>query len=352
MVSTPFGEMTCPIIGAPLAGGPSTPALAQAVCAGGGLGFLAAGYLTAASIDAQITELRKLTTHAFGVNLFVPGDDVADPAALAEYRSRLEPYARERGVTLPDPPATDDDDWDAKLDVVIAQHVPIVSFTFGCPPPQVVSRLHAADTYVVATVTSAQEALIAHEAGVDALCVQGPEAGGHRGTYTPRAADPDEPGLLELLAEVTDAVALPAIAAGGLATGADVAAVLDAGAVAAQLGTALLRTPESGANPVYKAALADPAFTQTAVTRAFSGREARGLRNGFIDAFDAFAPRGYPQIHHLTKPLRAASAARGDASGLSLWAGLGYTLSRSDPAGRIVTQLAAEAAGRRTPQPL
>ena len=343
MALTTFGELTCPIIGAPMAGGASTPALAEAVCAAGGMGFLAAGYLTAAGLDTQIAELEKLTTRAFGVNLFVPSQEPADAEAVAEYRSRLEPYARERGVTLTDPPIADDDAWEDKLDVVISRRVPVVSFTFGCPPPDMVGRLHAADVYVVATVTSAQEALAAHESGVDALCVQGPEAGAHRGTFTPRPADPDEPGLLALLAEVTDAVALPAIAAGGLATGADIAAVLDAGAVAAQLGTALLRTPESGAHAVHKAALVDPRYTQTVVTRAFSGREARGLRNGFIDAFDAVAPRGYPQIHHLTKPLRAASAARGDSSDMSLWAGLGHALSRSDPAGRVVAELAAEA---------
>ena len=349
MARTAFGELTCPIIGAPMAGGVSTPALAAAVNAAGGMGFLAAGYLTTAALDARIAELRTLTARAFGVNLFVPSDDAAHTLAMADYRNRLEPYARERGVMLSDPPAVDDDAWDEKLSLVIARRVPVVSFTFGCAPPDVVGRLHAADVYVVATVTSAQEALIAFEAGVDALCVQGHEAGGHRATFTPRRADPTEPRLLALLAEVADAVPLPTIAAGGLATSDDVAAVLDAGAVAAQLGTALLRTPESGAHPLHKAALVDLSFPQTTVTRAFTGRAARGLRNGFIDTFDGVAPSAYPQIHHLTKPLRAASAARGDWSDMSLWAGLGHTLAREEPAGRLVAEFTAEAARHRRP---
>lgn len=349
MARTAFGDLRCPIIGAPMAGGVSTPALAAAVNSAGAMGFLAAGYLTAAALDAQITELRRLTTQAFGVNLFVPSEDSAHTLALADYRNRLEPYALRRGVVLGDPPAADDDAWDEKLNLVIAHRVPVVSFTFGCVPPDVVSRLHAADVYVVATVTSALEALMAFEVGVDALCVQGHEAGGHRATFAPRRADPAEPHLLALLAEVTDAVPLPTIAAGGLATGDDVAAVLDAGAVAAQLGTALLRTPESGAHPLHKAALVDLRFPLTAVTRAFTGRAARGLRNGFVDMFDGVAPSAYPQIHHLTKPLRAASAARGDWSDMSLWAGLGHTLARAEPAGSLVAELAAQAARKRHP---
>ena len=332
-------DLRLPVVQAPLAGGPGTPELAAAVAEAGGLGFLAAGYRTADGLGEQIRATRARTTGPFGVNVFVPRP-VPDPAGAERYRAELAAEAERYGVALPEPDPADTDDWDAKLRLLIEDPVPVVSFTFGPPPARVVSALRAAGSWVVATVTTQDEAREATALGVHALCVQGPEAGGHRGTFDP-AADPDPTPLAALLPAVRAVTGLPLLAAGGLTTGRDVAAALAAGAVAAQAGTAYLRSPEAGTSPPYRAALADPAFDATVVTRAFTGRPARGLRNRFIDAHDAAAPAAYPLLHQLTRPLRAAAATAGDPHALSLWAGTGHRHATAEPAAEVTRRLAA-----------
>lgn len=336
-----------PIVAAPMAGGASTPALAAAVGRAGGLGFLAAGYKTPEAVAARIRELRELSAAPFGVNLFVPGP-VPDVDSIAAYRAELAAEAARYDVELPEPDPSDDDRWDDKVSLLLADPVPVVSFTFGPPPADVVADLHRVGTYVVGTVTSVTEARAVAALGVDALCVQGPEAGGHSGMHDPYAPPPAVP-LLELLAAVRSETSLPLIAAGGLATGADIAAALRAGARAVQLGTAYLRTPESGAKPTHKRALADPRFSETAMTRAFSGRPARGLRNRFIADHDPTAPIGYPLVNQLTQPLRAAAASRDDPDGLALWAGTGYRHASETPAETLTTDLWESAVGLAAP---
>ncbi|GAB2889051.1 nitronate monooxygenase [Streptomyces mayteni] len=332
-------DLRLPVVQAPLAGGPTTPELVAAVSGAGGLGFLAAGYRTADEVADQIARVRAVSGEPFGVNVFVPRP-IPDPAGAERYRAELAAEAERYGVALPDPDPTDTDDWDAKLRLLLDDPVPVVSFTFGPPPPWVVGALLAVGTYVVATVTTRAEARGAAALGVSALCVQGPEAGGHRGTFDP-AADPDPTPLLPLLGAVRAVTHLPLLAAGGLATGREVAGAVAAGAVAAQAGTAYLRAPEAGTSAPYRAALADPSFTTTVVTRAFTGRPARGLRNRFIDAHHATAPAAYPLLHQLTRPLRAAAAAAADPHGLSLWAGTGHHHATADPAADTTRELAA-----------
>ncbi|MPZ81437.1 MAG: nitronate monooxygenase [Actinophytocola sp.] len=328
-------ELRHPIVQAPMAGGVSTPALAAAVSNAGGLGFLAAGYLTADAVREQIQATRELTDGPFGINIFVPDTSRVDGPALARYRDRLAAEARRYRVGLGD--AFDDDDgWAGKLAVVREERVPVVSFTFGCPDPGVLVELKDAGSSVVVTVTSADEAVEAVAAGADALCVQGAEAGAHRGTF--HNVDPiDDTGLLPLLRKVSTAVDLPLIAAGGLSAGADVAAVLVAGARAAQLGTMFLLCPEAGTTMQHRAALRRAG--RTAVTRAFTGRPARGLVNRFLTEHSAAAPAAYPHVHHLTRPLRGA----GDPEAMSLWAGQAHELAREVPAGSLVVTLAADA---------
>ena len=217
--------------------------------------------------------------------------------------------------------------------------MPLVSFTFGIPDRTVIAALQKAGTTVVQTVTSAPEAELAAAAGVDMLAVQASVAGGHSGTLTPDQM-PDPVPLIDLIAQVTTSVPLPDIAAGGLATPQDVAAVLRAGATAAAVGTVLLRADESGASATHRAALIDPARTETVITRAFTGRPARGLRNRFIDDFETSAPLGYPAIHHLTSPLRKAAAAAGESDLVHLWAGTGYRHAREESTATILTDLA------------
>jgi nitronate monooxygenase len=327
-----------PLVGAPMGAGPSTPALAAAVSGAGGLGFLAGAYLRAEALAHDISEMRRLGVSSFGVNLFVPGSRHVDDVALRAYIQSLRLEAEAFGV---DVVATwDDDHWDEKVDLLTHDPVPIVSFTFGCPPPEVVSSLHRAGSQVVITVTTPAEAAAAVDAGADALGAQGIEAGGHQGTFDDANAPDAGWRLLDLLGAIGDDVAIPVIAAGGLMTGPDVAAVIDAGAVAAQLGTALLRCPESGASEMHKAALSNPAFTETAITRAFSGRRARGLVNAFMTAHPD-APSAYPHINNATRALRRAAVARHEPHATNLWAGEGFALSEDLPAAEVIATIGA-----------
>lgn len=328
-----------PIIGAPMAGGPSTPALAAAVSDAGGLGFLAAGYRTGEAMSAEIAAVRALTPAPFGVNLFMPQDPSVDDRAVADYLATLRPEATRFGVEVV--PSWDDDGWDDKLQRLQADpvRVPVVSFTFGCPDRSVITGLQRAGSRVVVTVTTPDEARAAAAAGVDAVGAQGIEAGGHQGTFDDHRPLDGGWGLDALLEAIIEEVSVPTIAAGGLADGADVARVIAAGAVGAQLGTALLRSPECGAHRTYKAALVDPAFTDgTGLTRAFSGRRARGLVNAFMrDHPDA--PSAYPQINNATRALRRQATEHGDAQVINLWAGLGFRSAEARPAGEIISTI-------------
>jgi nitronate monooxygenase len=330
--------LSVPIVGAPLAGGPSTPALAAAVCEGGGLGFVAAGYKTASDVADDIAEVRRRTERPFGVNVFFPTDAAVDEAAIERYAERLEVEAKRYGVACGDP-RWSDDEWDAKLDLVARERPAVVSFTFGCPDAAVVAWLRGEGIAAWCTVTSAAEAAIATAAGVDALVVQGAEAGGHQGSF----ADMDDAprALLPLLQAVRSVTDVPLIAAGGIATGRGVAAVLAAGASAAQIGSALMLTPQAGTSDAQRVAFAEDA--PTALTRAFTGRRARGIVNRFMRDHDSAAPKGYPHVHYVTAPLRAAARARGDADGINLWAGQAYRLARAAPAAELVERWGAEA---------
>jgi nitronate monooxygenase len=328
-----------PIVQAPMAGGPSTPELALAVSAAGGLGFLAAGYRSAEHLADEIDALRAATERPFGVNIFVPTRTPADPASLVEFLRELEPEAQRQGVELGDP-RHDDDNWERKIELVCRQRAPVVSFTFGCPTADVVAALHDAEVAVWVTVTNTAEAGAARAAGADALIVQGTEAGGHRGGFRD-GEQADGWGLLALLRVVAHEMSLPLIATGGIADGRAVAAVLCAGASAAQVGTALMLAHEAGTAPAQRALLGKP--LPTALTRAFSGRLARGISNRFMSEHSATAPIAYPEIHHATSPLRAAARRAGDADAFNLWAGQAHELAQERPAGEIVVEMGAEA---------
>ncbi|MGW4200018.1 nitronate monooxygenase [Streptomyces sp. NPDC004726] len=332
-----------PIVQAPMAGGTSCPQLAAAVSEAGGLGFLAAGYKTADGMYQEIKQIRGLTGRPFGVNLFMPQLQPADPAAVEVYRQQLGGEVSWYGTPLGDPECGRDDGYEAKLAILRDDPVPVVSFTFGCPSRDVLESFTKAGTLTVVTVTTPEEAQTAEWSGADLVCVQGIEAGGHQGTHRDDpAADGTGIGLLTLIALVRETVRLPVIATGGLMRGAQIAAVLAAGAAAAQLGTAFLVCPESGANALHKQAMTNPLFVRTELTRAFSGRPARGLVNRFMREHGPYAPPAYPQVHHLTSGLRKAAAKAGDAQGMSLWAGQGHRLARALPAGRLIETLAEE----------
>jgi nitronate monooxygenase len=324
-------ELAHPIVQAPLGGGPSTVDLALAVSDAGGLGFLAGGYLTVDAMAAEMRAVRARTDAPFGVNVFVPGPP-GDAAAVAAYAGTLAAESERYGVALGEARHVDED-WEAKLELLASERPPVASFTFGLPPAALVSTLRESGVEVWVTVTTPAEARLAADAGTSVLVAQGIEAGGHRGGLDDTS---EQFGLLALLRLAAAACDLPLVAAGGIADAAGVRAALSAGAVAAQVGTAFLLADEAGTHPAHRAALQGDAAT--AVTRAFSGRRARGLVNRFLLEHPG-APSAYPEVHYLTSPLRAAARERGDGDGFNLWAGQAHRLAVAEPAAGIVARL-------------
>jgi nitronate monooxygenase len=325
------------VVLAPLAGGPSTPELTAAVAEARAFAFLAAGYLAPQALRDRVRAVRSLTARPVGVNLFVPGKP-ANPEVVARYADVLGSEAGDIGVVLGEP-RFHDDDWDEKLELLVEEPVEVVSFTFGCPSSAVMQRLRDRGSEIWVTVTTPEEAIAAEAAGVDVLVAQGAEAGGHRGTWSDEDPAIAGYGVLSLVQLVRHSCRTPVVAAGGIATGAAIGAVLAAGARAAALGTAFMLCPEAGTAQVHRDALAGSA--PTALTRAFTGRMARGIRNRMIDAYSDLAPSAYPEVHHLTAPLRQAGRQNGDAGVVNLWAGQAYRLAQALPAAEIVEQLVA-----------
>jgi nitronate monooxygenase len=334
-----------PIIQAPMAGGATTPELVAAVSDAGGLGTLGAAYLTPAQIVDAVAAVRRLTDRPFGLNLFAGGAEPADGVDPAPLLALLGRYHEALGLPPPALPDQAAIPFEAQFEVVLDAGVPVFSFTFGIPAPDALDRLKARGTVVLGTATTVAEARRLEAAGVDAVVAQGSEAGAQRGTFD----GPFEAaliGTLALVPQVADAVSVPVVAAGGIMDGRGIVAARALGAAGVQLGTAFLTCRESGIPDAYKAAVRAARDDQTALTRAFSGRLARGIVNEFMrDLHDheaAILP--YPLQNALTRPLRAAAAARGDTRYLSLWAGQAAALARDLPAGELVRQLVREAA--------
>lgn len=327
-----------PIVLAPMAGGPSTVALATAVCEAGGLGFLAAGYREPHQTREEIHRLRQLTDKPFGVNLFVPGEDRAEEHAVARYLHGLGDDADRYGAELGQP-RHDEDHWHQKLEMLRLERPAVVSFAFGCPSATEIEQLQSAGIAAWVTITDPAEIGSAREAGADALVLQGVEAGGHRGG----SSDPGRDGLgvLSLLRLAAGSCELPLIAAGGIIDGQGLAAVLCAGASAAQLGTAFMLCEEAGTTVAHRAAIETD--TPTVLTRAFTGRTGRGILNRFILDHGEQAPIGYPQIHYATSPLRARAREQEDPDGFNLWAGQTHRLAQAEPAREVVRRIATEA---------
>jgi len=332
-----------PIMQAPMGGGPSTPELVAAVSNAGGLGSLGAPYLTPEQILDAVRRVRALTERPFAVNLFAGAyqtENAIDPAPMLALLG--EAHA---ALGLPPPvlPALPPDPFAAQLAAVLEARPPIFSFTFGIPKPQEIARLRARDIAIVGTATSVAEARLLEAAGVDGILAQGSGAGAHRGTFSGRFEDAMVP-TLELVHGISRAVELPVTASGGLMNGADIRAALEAGATAAALGTAFLACPESGASETYKQAVLAARADTTVITRAFSGRPARGLTNAFIAKLRGHEADilPYPLQNALTRAMRGAAAQRCETGFLSLWAGTGVARARALPAGELVRQLASE----------
>ncbi len=331
-----------PVFQAPMAGGPSTPELAAAVSNAGGLGSLGAGYVSADALREAIRATRALTSRPFCVNVFAPEAPAApSPDDVARVQAALAPFRTEVGLPAAAAPAAGQPFRD-QLRVILEERVPVFSFTFGALAPEDVAALARNGAVVMGTATTAREARALEATGVHAVVAQGAEAGGHRGTFL----GPVESGLagtLALVPQIVDAVRVPVVAAGGVMDGRGVAAAFALGAAAAALGTAFLACPESGASRPYKdAILARRESDETTLTRAFSGRWARGLRNRFTEALASAPVLPYPLQNSMTADLRREAAKAGKADLLSLWAGQGAPLSRARPAGELLRELVRE----------
>jgi nitronate monooxygenase len=346
MVRTALAErlgLAHPIFGAPMAGGGTTPELAAAVSEAGGMGFLAAAYFQPPQIHEAAAAVRARTAKPFGINLFAPLPRPEPPTGSQTALDHLAVYHRELGLPEPEIPERAVFDFQAQLEACLGSGAAVLSFTFGILPEEALAAARAHGLFLLGTATTVEEAVRLEAAGVDAVVAQGSEAGAHRGTF----ASPFEAamiGTMALVPQTCDAVRVPVVASGGIMDGRGIAAALALGAGAVQMGTAFLTTDEAGIPEAYKAAILAAREDETRVTRAFSGRPARGIANRFMDEIEgeAGAILPYPIQNDLTRSLRAAAARQGRQEFLSLWAGQGLRLARREPAGELVARLVAE----------
>lgn len=335
-----------PIIQAPMAGGATTPQLVAAVSNGGGIGALAAPLLSAQALIEQVDKVRALTAKPFIVNLFVQPAPQPDPDEVNRARELLRPVWEPLGWNELPLPAKWCEDFPAQFEALLAAKPAIASFTFGILTSAQVERLHQAGIYVVGTASNVAEAQAWEAVDANAVCAQGIEAGGHRGTFI--GAQDDGLGTIALVPQMVDAVRIPVIAAGGIMDGRGIAAALALGAQAVQMGTAFLAADESGIHPLYKERLLEaaqaPARAATRLTRAFSGRYARGLVNRFMDAMQEVERQvpAYPVQNALTGAIRSQAAKLNETELMSLWAGQGVAMVRAMPAARLLETLVAE----------
>jgi nitronate monooxygenase len=342
-----------PIIQAPMLGA-SDAALAIAVSRAGGMGSLAAGALAPPEIGPAVAQVRAATDRPFGVNLLMAPKPQADAETLQEAIHRLAPWYAGLGEPLPEIPNQFAPDFEAQLDALITAAPPVASFTFDVLRREQVDALHRASVLVVGTANTVAEARAWAEVGADGICAQGAEAGGHHGYFLADIED-SVVGTLPLTATVRAAVDLPVIAAGGIMDGRGVAAALALGAAAAQIGTGFLLADEAVTSKPWRDAIAAAPDDPTRLTRAFTGRYARGVENRFMREMrqaEGEAP-AYPVQNRLTQPLREAARIASQPDLMSLWAGQGVKLARTGSAEGILrwmwaeVQDAARALGRR-----
>lgn len=336
--------LACPIVVAPMAGGATTVDLVAASCEAGAMGSLAGAYSTPNQIAEMARAVRAKTARPFAVNLFAPTappDPPADPAPAVEL---VAAYHAELGLAPPGPPGTSADLFEEQLEAVIESGPAVFSFTFGLIPPAAVAALKARGIILMGTATTVEEARRLEAAGVDAVIAQGSEAGGHRGTFA-HEFESAMVGTMALVPQVVDAVRVPVVASGGIMDGRGVAAALALGAEAVQMGSAFLASQEAGVLEGYKRAVLGASEQQTRLTRAFSGRPARGLVNRFMTEVESAGPGAilpFPLQNALTRALRRAAAEADRAEFLSLWVGQGLRLARRGTTAEIVARIVAD----------
>ena len=329
-----------PIIQAPMAGGATTSALIATVANRGLLGSLGAAYLSPQELRTMIREIRQQTDKAFAVNLFAPTTLQANAISQDKICIILNKICQELAIDIKAVQAPYKPNFDEQLAVLLDEKISIFSFVFGLPQLHSIAQLKANQVILIGTATNLDEAQQLASAGVDAIVAQGIEAGGHRGTFNPQATDL-ELSTIDLVKLLSENITLPIIAAGGITCAQDINTAFLAGAQACQLGTAFLTTHESGAHPLHKQALLSATKDKTTLTRAFSGRLARGLQNYFIDAMQKFEHDilPFPIQNKLTKQVRQASAMQNNTEFMSLWAGSSVHQCRDISANKLIDLL-------------
>jgi nitronate monooxygenase len=338
-------QLAHPIIQAPLAGGGDTPDLVAAVCNAGALGFIGAAYLTPAQIAEAATTVRGKTKRPFGINLFAPLPAPKLPASADVAIARVAPYFQELGLPSPSLSAQPVYKFTDQLAAALESGASAFSFTFGILPGDAIRAIKQRGMFLLGTATTVSEAIELEKAGVDAIVAQGSEAGGHRGTFGGDFSS-GMIGTISLVPQMADAVHVPVIASGGIMDGRGIAAAMALGASAVQMGTAFLTCDESGVSAAYRQAILNAREDQTCITRAFSGRPARGIVNRFASEVESGDSEAcvlpFPLQNALTRPLRTAAAKQGRAEFLSLWAGQGVRLARRQCASDLIARLARE----------
>lgn len=336
-------QIKWPIIQAPMAGGATTSALVAAVSEAGGLGSLGAAYMSPESIREAIRSIREQTDKPFSVNLFIPESFDPNEPIAADVAAEMNAIREELGIPADSKLSRYTEPFEEQMAVVLEEKVPVFSFTFGLLDQRWLAELKQQGTTVIGTATTTREAIALEASGVDMIAAQGSEAGGHRGSFLP-----DSPsnliGTMALVPQMVDRVSIPVIAAGGIMDGRGIAAALALGAGAAQLGTAFLTCTESGAHALHKQAIQEIQDEQLVLTRAFSGKWARGIQNDFMTRLlphDHELP-SYPIQNALTKDIRAAAAKNQRGEYMSMWAGQAASLSREMSASELLLQLVAE----------
>jgi len=337
-------KITHPIFQAPMAGGGDTPELVAAVSNAGGLGFIGAAYLTAQQIIASAQAVRGQTTQPFGINLFAPVASSMGTGSAKKALASVTPYFAELGLAAPEMPKQPSISFEEQLAAALESGAAAISFTFGELPGSTIQAIKMRGVFAIGTATTVEEAVALEKSGVDAVVAQGSEAGGHRGTFRGDFGAAMVGGI-SLVPQIVGAVRIPVIASGAIMDGRGIVAALALGASAVHMGTAFLTCDEAGVPEAYKDAILSAHEDQTRVTRAFSGRPARGIVNRFMTEVewvgeDAILP--FPLQNVLTRSLRREAAKQGRAEFLSLWSGQAARLARRQSAAELVARLARE----------
>jgi len=337
---TQFLHIKYPIIQAPMAGGITTSALVAAVSNAGGLGMIGAGYMNPDQIREQIREVKRMTQNPFGINLFVPEELTKDESVTVDSYQALQPIRDQLQIKSSLPSIHYSSSFEDQLQVVLEEGIPVCSFTFGLPTSKQIDSLKTKGIIVMGTATTVKESILVEFAGMDAVVVQGTEAGGHRGTFEGETSD-SLIGLMSLIPQVADEVEIPIIAAGGIMDGRGLLASICLGANGVQMGTAFLTCVESGANEQHKRAIFNATEDDIVLTNAFSGKFARGVKNQFISEMKEMEPTiaPYPIQNTLTQDIRKAAAQQNNPEFMSLWSGQSPRLSRNETVKELIDRI-------------